>query len=210
MDENYNCCAGHCCVIHGCKYSLEGCPVATGKIEQQHACEECGLEKEGYFGPLPEYDDAPYGCPRCGSTQVVFDAKYDIPEGQRPKQGDPIRKFYLCLACKHEGQWSAFKGHKDRNIRSNIMANPFSMGHLIEGTVEQNPETGQCVIRTDKGAFDVQEALLALKGKDVRFTLVSFENLQRLAELVETQGGGRVTGIQPEELGVPFDVRKKS
>lgn len=189
---------------------MDDCPVATGQEEQAGACEECGLEREGYYGePMPEFDDAPYGCPRCGSTRVVFHGVYDIPEGQRPVMGDPIRKFVLCLACKHEGQWTEFKGHKDRQVRSSVMANPFSMGHLIEGTVEQDSKTGQCVIRTDKGAFDVQAALLALKGKDVRFTLVSFENLQRLAELVENQGGGRVTGIQPEELGVPFDVRKK-
>jgi hypothetical protein len=189
---------------------MDDCPVATGEVEQLHACEECGLEKEGYYGNTPEYDDAPYGCPRCGSTQVVFDARSDIPEGQRPKQGDPLRKFYLCLACKHEGPWAEFQGHKDRQVRSNVMTNPFSMGHLIEGTVEQDPKTGQCFIRTEgKGAFDVQAALLALKGKDVRFTLVSFENLQRLAELVENQGSGQVMGVQPTELGVPFDVRKK-
>ena len=31
----------HCCRIHGCKYGDEDCPVATGKILQAYACEEC-------------------------------------------------------------------------------------------------------------------------------------------------------------------------
>jgi hypothetical protein len=32
----------HCCVIHGCKYGEEDCPVATGKQKQSYLCENCG------------------------------------------------------------------------------------------------------------------------------------------------------------------------
>jgi hypothetical protein len=31
----------HCCLIHGCKYGDEDCPVANGIIEQEYPCEEC-------------------------------------------------------------------------------------------------------------------------------------------------------------------------
>jgi len=90
------------------------------------------------------------------------------------------------------------------------------MGHLIEGTIEQDPMTDRWTIRTtnadgNPATFDVQDALSALAGKEVRFTLVSLENLAKLAELVENQGaGGRVMGVQAEDIGVPFDTRRKT
>ena len=95
------------------------------------------------------------------------------------------------------------------------MTNLFQMGHLIEGVIEQDPMTDRWNIRTVDAAgnpstFDVQGALATLAGKEVRFTLVTFENLAKLAELVETQGGGQVFGVHPEDIGVPFDSRKKS
>lgn len=31
----------HCCIIHGCKYCEEDCPVATGKVQQEYSCEDC-------------------------------------------------------------------------------------------------------------------------------------------------------------------------
>jgi hypothetical protein len=80
-----------------------------------------------------------------------------------------------------------------------VMSNPFNMGHLIEGVIEQDPMTDRYVIRTEKDGkpvtFDPQEALEALNGQAVRFTLVSFENLQKLAALVEDAGGGQVQGV---------------
>ena len=33
--------AGHCCILHGCKYSYNKCPVVTGKIKQLYLCESC-------------------------------------------------------------------------------------------------------------------------------------------------------------------------
>jgi len=96
------------------------------------------------------------------------------------------------------------------------MTTPFNMGHLIEGTVEQDPVTNKFFIRTEdlKGnsaRFDVEAALAEHKGKPVRFTLISFENLARLQELVESSGGGEgaeVTGLAPDNLP-GFDVKRK-
>lgn len=31
----------HCCVLHGCKYGDEDCPVVKGKIKQDFICEQC-------------------------------------------------------------------------------------------------------------------------------------------------------------------------
>lgn len=36
----------HCCLIHGCKYGDEDCPVATGKKAQSFECEDCAEEVE--------------------------------------------------------------------------------------------------------------------------------------------------------------------
>lgn len=81
---------------------------------------------------------------------------------------------------------------------------PLNFGHLIEGVVEQDPMTDRFVIRTEvrgkPATFDVQEALGKLVGQEVRFTLASVENLAKLAALVESQGGGQVLGIYPEDI----------
>ena len=31
----------HCCAKHGCKYCDEACPVETGRLQQEHPCEDC-------------------------------------------------------------------------------------------------------------------------------------------------------------------------
>lgn len=212
-DKHRSCYGGHCCVLHGCKFGHDDCPIVTEKEPQEGGCYECSEDRED---PPPEYDDAPYGCPRCGSTRIIFSAAYDIPEGQKPRMEDPIRYFVLCLSCKHEGQWAEFKGHKDREARRTVMsANPFNMGHLIEGVVEQDPVTDKYFIRTEGAQgrperFDVEEALAAHKGKHVRFTLVSFEDLAKLAKLVESGGvGAQVTGLAPDNLP-GFNVKRQS
>lgn len=88
---------------------------------------------------------------------------------------------------------------------SEPMPNMMDMGHLIEGVVEQDPMTDRYVIRTEdaKGkpvTFDLQTALAKYKGQEVRLTLASFENLQKLAALVEEQGTGQVFGVYPEDI----------
>lgn len=79
-----------------------------------------------------------------------------------------------------------------------------NFGHLIEGVVEQDPMTDHYVIRTEVNGrpvtFDVMAALARLCGREVRLTLASLENLARLAELVEQQGGGQVVGIYPDDI----------
>lgn len=85
------------------------------------------------------------------------------------------------------------------------MSYPLNLGHLVEGVVEQDPMTERYVIRTCDSTgkpftFDPQEALAKLKGQEVRFTLASFENLAKLAKLVEEQGGGEVLGIYPQDI----------
>lgn len=39
--------ATHCCVIHGCKYGDEDCPVVTKEVKQEYLCEECDSEYMG-------------------------------------------------------------------------------------------------------------------------------------------------------------------
>jgi len=34
----------HCCLVHGCKYGDEDCPVVTKNKTQSYPCEECGNE----------------------------------------------------------------------------------------------------------------------------------------------------------------------
>lgn len=194
QDDHPCCYGGHCCVLHGCKYGDDDCPIVLETRVQEGGCETCSMLHSGEKGDSPygysepEFDDAPYGCPRCGSSRIIFSGAYDIPKGTRPTEDSPFRYFVLCLACKHDGQWADFKGHKDRNIRRQIMSNPLNMGHLVEGVVEQDPMTDRYVIRTDKGSFDPQEVLAGLKGKTVRMTLVDFDTLQKLAEMVEANG----------------------
>jgi len=34
----------HCCVIHGCKYNNNDCPVDLGELKQSYPCESCNAE----------------------------------------------------------------------------------------------------------------------------------------------------------------------
>lgn len=36
----------HCCLVHGCKYGNDECPVATKKQRQTHLCEMCSWDSE--------------------------------------------------------------------------------------------------------------------------------------------------------------------
>jgi hypothetical protein len=82
---------------------------------------------------------------------------------------------------------------------------PFHLGTLVEGIVEKDPQTGRFVIKTfdetgKANVFDPQVALASVEGKEVRFTLASFENLQKLAEMVEKAGAGQVHGVFPQDI----------
>ena len=39
--ESYGVHASHCCILHGCKYAYDDCPVVKGKIKQLYLCETC-------------------------------------------------------------------------------------------------------------------------------------------------------------------------
>lgn len=74
-------------------------------------------------------------------------------------------------------------------------------GHLVEGTVEQDPMTERCIIRVDNGdgtvtLFDVQEVLEKYVTQEVRLTLATFDTLDLLANLVE-DGKDALVGQSP-------------
>jgi hypothetical protein len=84
------------------------------------------------------------------------------------------------------------------------MSNSAVLGYFVEGVVEQDPMDGRYLIRTvdSRGKavnFDIQDALVKMAGKEVRFTLNSFENLAELARFVEECGQG-MTGIQAKDI----------
>jgi len=77
--------------------------------------------------------------------------------------------------------------------------NAWKYGYLTEGVLEQAPLSDDFVIRTVDAdgrplTFSVNDALRSLVGQEVRFTLASFEDLAKLAELVEGLGGSDVQG----------------
>jgi hypothetical protein len=46
---------GHCCVLHGCKYGDDDCPVETGAKEQSYSCEQCEFFGEEYQRIFPSW-----------------------------------------------------------------------------------------------------------------------------------------------------------
>jgi hypothetical protein len=42
--NNHRSCSSHCCVLHGCKYGHNDCPVVTKSVAQEYPCENCGHE----------------------------------------------------------------------------------------------------------------------------------------------------------------------
>jgi len=92
-------------------------------------------------------------------------------------------------------------------------SNPFAFGHLIEGRLEQDPMTDEYLIRSIDGqgkpvTIRLNAILESLKGQDVRLTLASFENLARLATMVEEAGTGQVMGVSMNEVPGANIVRK--
>lgn len=47
----------HCCAVHGCKYGNEECPVESGEVKQDYACEYCADEGIQTVEELQEYMD---------------------------------------------------------------------------------------------------------------------------------------------------------
>jgi hypothetical protein len=72
-----------------------------------------------------------------------------------------------------------------------VVPSDLDLGHVVEGVVEIDPmNNGHMVIRTETRTgdfvyFDVQEALAAYEGEQVRFIIVPQRTINRVAELVE-------------------------
>jgi hypothetical protein len=57
----------HCCIIHGCKYGSDNCPVELGKIKQKYPCEECAIYGIETVDEVKKYkNDKVSKCPHCG------------------------------------------------------------------------------------------------------------------------------------------------
>lgn len=88
------------------------------------------------------------------------------------------------------------------------------LGHIIEGVVELDPMDDTPRIRTidDSGKqilINPVDLLRGFAGKDVKMTLTSLENLQKIQELLE-QTGGMVQAVMPEDLdGVSVTTTRK-
>lgn len=44
MEIKHRACETHCCILHGCKYGYDDCPVVLGEVKQQYLCEDCSDE----------------------------------------------------------------------------------------------------------------------------------------------------------------------
>lgn len=86
----------HCCMLHGCKYGNEDCPVQDGPPFDQIACQDCSDEALGNIGSPDRLDEIvkKHGCPHmttlgdpvcriCSKTVYVGKVLRDYEE-QRP------------------------------------------------------------------------------------------------------------------------------
>lgn len=39
-------CRTHCCILHGCKYGYNDCPVALELVKQAYPCDLCPTEED--------------------------------------------------------------------------------------------------------------------------------------------------------------------
>lgn len=57
----------HCCILHGCKYGDEDCPVENGEYEQEFLCEYCDDSGIKTLNMLKEVVAGKRAtCPHCG------------------------------------------------------------------------------------------------------------------------------------------------
>lgn len=88
------------------------------------------------------------------------------------------------------------------------------LGHIVEGVVERDPITDRLQIMTvENGQAKVvviDDLVATYEGREVRFTLASFENLTKLAQMVEDAGGGLVQGVMADDLpSVSFNISRR-
>lgn len=61
----------------------------------------------------------------------------------------------------------------------------YDAGHIVDGKVAFDTTTGEYVIVDEDGVgFSVQQALKELEGKQIRFTCISFEAMQDIANML--------------------------
>jgi hypothetical protein len=67
----------HCCIMHGCKYSInDDCPVVLDKIKQAYICEQCNDEFLKTVEEVRElFKSGKRKCECCGSIY-----QYDKPK----------------------------------------------------------------------------------------------------------------------------------
>lgn len=57
----------HCCILHGCKYGDDDCPVALGKMKQEFPCESCREIGIHSVEDIEKYKSGKTkSCPHCG------------------------------------------------------------------------------------------------------------------------------------------------
>lgn len=62
----------HCCIMHGCKYGDENCPVTDGEIRQEFPCEECDREHiKSVDDLLAMHQLGMRRCHECGSLYIA-------------------------------------------------------------------------------------------------------------------------------------------
>lgn len=80
------------------------------------------------------------------------------------------------------------------------MAHGFDAGSIVDGTVTRDGD--RIVIVDDEGvAFDPASALASLEGRKVRMTLVSFEAMQDLGEMLKkAEAASRGDAAAPDDM----------
>lgn len=62
-------------------------------------------------------------------------------------------------------------------------------GMIVEGAVAQDPDTKEWVLVDEDGVgFSPQEYLRRFAGKQVRFTCVAMEDMQKIEDLLKSKG----------------------
>ena len=64
---------GHCCVLHGCKYGDEDCPVISGETQQRCQCESCDYDGIKSLDELKEkVRHIESGCDCCEGDEALY------------------------------------------------------------------------------------------------------------------------------------------
>lgn len=59
--------ATHCCILHGCKYGDDDCPVVKGRLTQVYTCEACSYDGINSVNEVFEVLNGKLKtCPHCG------------------------------------------------------------------------------------------------------------------------------------------------